>query len=147
MIRLFFAYNLNLKFIYSEKATNFSEISTADLSYVSSNGQIYGGDFTKFCGLLRIYELYHKHLFVIFRNEAVHVKFPKTIDDAKQLGTVLSKYKDKYYAQVLGGVFVTYLFLQTFAIPGSIFLSIVSGYLFPFPVALLLVRFFPIIKG
>ena len=23
-----------------------------------SNGQIYGGDFTKFCGLLRIYELY-----------------------------------------------------------------------------------------
>merc|ERR1711935_200827 len=38
-------------------------------------------------------------------NEAVHVKFPKTIDDAKELGTVLSKYKDKYYAQVLGGVF------------------------------------------
>ena len=28
---------------------------------------------------------------------------------------------------------------QTFAIPGSIFLSIVSGYLFSFPVALLLV--------
>ena len=23
-----------------------------------SNGQIYGGDFAKFCGLLRIYELY-----------------------------------------------------------------------------------------
>lgn len=73
--------------------------------------------------------------------EAVHVKFPKTIEDAKQLGTVLSKYKDKYFAQVLGGVFVTYLFLQTFAIPGSIFLSIVSGYLFPFPVALLLICF------
>merc|ERR1711963_1155150 len=68
-------------------------------------------------------------------------ELPNTIDDAKQLGTVLSKYKDKYYAQVLGGVFVTYLFLQTFAIPGSIFLSIVSGYLFPFPVALLLICF------
>jgi len=38
-------------------------------------------------------------------------------------------------------VFVTYLFLQTFAIPGSIFLSIVSGFLFPFHVALLLVCF------
>lgn len=73
--------------------------------------------------------------------EAEHVKFPKTIDDAKLLGKVLSKYKDKYFAQVLGGVFVTYLFLQTFAIPGSIFLSIVSGYLFPFPVALLLICF------
>jgi uncharacterized membrane protein YdjX (TVP38/TMEM64 family) len=31
------------------------------------------------------------------------------------------------------------LSLQTFAIPGSIFLSILSGFLFPFPVALLLV--------
>ena len=49
---------VKVKFIYSEKATNFYEISTADLSHVSSNGQIYGGDFAKFCGLLRIYELY-----------------------------------------------------------------------------------------
>ena len=39
----------SLKFIYSEKATNFCEISTVDLSYV---------DFAKFYGLLRIYELY-----------------------------------------------------------------------------------------
>ena len=76
-----------------------------------------------------------------FRSEADHVKFPKSIEDAKQLGLVLSRYKDKYYPQVLGGVFVTYLFLQTFAIPGSIFLSIVSGYLFPFMVALLLICF------
>ena len=29
--------------------------------------------------------------------------------------------------------------LQTFAIPGSIFLSILSGFLFPFPLALFLV--------
>ena len=42
-----------IKFIYSEKATNFCEICTVDWSY----GQIFGGDFSKFCGLLRIYEL------------------------------------------------------------------------------------------
>ena len=48
-----------LKFIYSDKATNFWEISTVDLSYVLSNSQIYG-DFAKFCGVLRIYELYLK---------------------------------------------------------------------------------------
>ena len=36
------------KFIYSEKAAKFCEISTVDLSYV--------GDFAKFCGLLSIYE-------------------------------------------------------------------------------------------
>lgn len=73
--------------------------------------------------------------------EVQYVKFPKDIDDAKNLGAVLSRYKDRYYAEVLCGVAVTYLFLQTFAIPGSIFLSIVSGYLFSFPVALLLICF------
>jgi len=75
----------------------------------------------------------------IEETESQHVKFPKDIEDAKRLGIVLSRYKDRYYPQVLCGVAVTYLFLQTFAIPGSIFLSIVSGYLFSFPVALLLV--------
>ena len=43
-----------LKFIYSEKATKFGEISTIHLT---------GGDFAKFCDLFRIYELY---LFLIF---------------------------------------------------------------------------------
>ena len=85
------------------------------------------------------------------------------------MGEVLSQYKELYYPQVLCGVALTYLFLQvkiyfviflinsfinmeleitlhwnqilfkTFAIPGSIFLSIVSGYLFAFPIALFLV--------
>ena len=46
-----------LKLVYPEKATNFCEISTLDLSYIYSNSQIYSGDFAKFCGLFRIYEL------------------------------------------------------------------------------------------
>ena len=50
-----------VKFMYSEKAINFAEISTVDLTGTTSVlhyiGQIYGGDFTKFCGLIRIYEL------------------------------------------------------------------------------------------
>ncbi|KAJ7387870.1 Transmembrane protein 41B [Desmophyllum pertusum] len=45
----------------------------------------------------------------------------------------------KYFTQVLLGFVVIYIFLQTFAIPGSIFLSILSGFLFPFPLALFLV--------
>ena len=50
---------ISLKFINSEKATKFCEISAVDLSYVivCSFSQIYGGDFGKFCGLIRIYEL------------------------------------------------------------------------------------------
>ena len=42
-----------LTFIYSEKATKFCEISFLLLSYV-----VPGGDFSKFCCLLSIYELW-----------------------------------------------------------------------------------------
>uniref|UniRef100_A0A672LWV3 Transmembrane protein 41B-like n=1 Tax=Sinocyclocheilus grahami TaxID=75366 RepID=A0A672LWV3_SINGR len=85
-------------------------------------------------------------MYLLFRNfpelsedERERIKIPKDMDDAKALGTVLSKYKDTYYTQVLLAYFATYIFLQTFAIPGSIFLSILSGYLYPFPLALFLV--------
>lgn len=45
------------------------------------------------------------------------------------------------YSDLTGNSFYlnTFVSLQTFAIPGSIFLSILSGYLFPFPLALFLV--------
>ena len=72
-------------------------------------------------------------------NERQYMKLPMHIEDAKNLGKLLSRYKDLYYVQVLAGLFTTYIFLQTFAIPGSIFLSILSGFLFPFPLALFLV--------
>uniref|UniRef100_G3PSU8 Transmembrane protein 41B n=2 Tax=Gasterosteus aculeatus aculeatus TaxID=481459 RepID=G3PSU8_GASAC len=85
-------------------------------------------------------------MYLVYRNfpelpddEMEKIKIPKDMDDAKALGTVLSKYKDTYYSQVLVAYFATYVFLQTFAIPGSIFLSILSGYLYPFPLALFLV--------
>ncbi|KAI1889822.1 hypothetical protein AGOR_G00166880 [Albula goreensis] len=85
-------------------------------------------------------------MYLVYRNfpdlsddEMEKIKIPKDMDDAKALGTVLSKYKDTYYTQVLLAYFATYVFLQTFAIPGSIFLSILSGYLYPFPLALFLV--------
>jgi len=69
------------------------------------------------------------------------LKFPRTIEDAKVLGQVLSTYKEHHFSQVYIGFLATYVFLQTFAIPGSIFLSIISGFLFPFPLALVSVCF------
>ncbi|CAK1551953.1 unnamed protein product [Leptosia nina] len=72
-------------------------------------------------------------------NERQHLKLPWDLEDAKHLGLVLDRYKDKYFYEVLLGVFLVYIFLQTFAIPGSLFLSILSGFLFPFYFALLLV--------
>lgn len=74
-------------------------------------------------------------------HEKQFIKLPYDIEDAKNLGRVLSKYKDRYYFEVLAAIFIVYIFLQTFAIPGSISLSILSGYLFPFPVALALICF------
>ena len=53
---------LLLKFIHSEKATKFCEIPTNYLTGSTYIGQIIGGDFAKFCGLLRIYELYQAML-------------------------------------------------------------------------------------
>ncbi|KAG7201087.1 hypothetical protein KM043_017629 [Ampulex compressa] len=75
----------------------------------------------------------------LVEDEKQHMKLPLHIEDAKNLGRLLGRYKDLYYFQVLSGLFAMYIFLQTFAIPGSIFLSIMSGFLFPFPVALFLV--------
>uniref|UniRef100_A0A915D014 Transmembrane protein 41B n=1 Tax=Ditylenchus dipsaci TaxID=166011 RepID=A0A915D014_9BILA len=71
--------------------------------------------------------------------EKEHFKYPRSLDDAKLLGKVLSKYKDQHFYKVLAGVAAVYLVLQSFAIPGSIFLTILSGYLFPFPIALAVV--------
>lgn len=74
-------------------------------------------------------------------NERKYIKLPRDMDDARNLGKVLDRYKDKYFFEVLLAVFVAYIFLQTFAIPGSISLSVLSGFLFPFPLALFLVCF------
>ncbi|XP_002130177.2 transmembrane protein 41B isoform X1 [Ciona intestinalis] len=72
-------------------------------------------------------------------DEKAKVKLPRDMEDAKELGRVLSKYKDMYYYEVTSAFFITYIFLQTFAIPGSVFLSILSGFLYPFYIALFLV--------
>uniref|UniRef100_A0A914CVI4 Transmembrane protein 41B n=1 Tax=Acrobeloides nanus TaxID=290746 RepID=A0A914CVI4_9BILA len=72
-------------------------------------------------------------------SEKQHFKYPRSIDDAKKLGKVLSRYKEQHFYTVLSGITAVYIMLQSFAIPGSIFLTILSGYLFPFSIALTLV--------
>ncbi|XP_058063813.1 transmembrane protein 41B [Anopheles bellator] len=74
-------------------------------------------------------------------SEKQYIKVPFDIEDAKQLGRVLDRYKDLYNLEVMFGIILVYIFLQTFAIPGSLFLSILSGFLYSFPVALTLVCF------
>jgi len=63
-------------------------------------------------------------------DEKKHVKLPKNMDDARALGNVLETYTEEYFGQVIYCYFTTYIFLQTFSIPGSVFLSVLAGYLF-----------------
>ncbi|KAK0394661.1 hypothetical protein QR680_000862 [Steinernema hermaphroditum] len=71
--------------------------------------------------------------------EREHFKLPLNLDDAKNLGKVLLHYREDHYYTVMIGLASVYLMLQSFAIPGSIFLTILSGYLFDLRVALFLV--------
>lgn len=48
-------------------------------------------------------------VFFLYSDEMEKIKIPKDMDDAKALGTVLSKYKDTYYTQVLVAYFATYI--------------------------------------
>lgn len=46
---------------------------------------------------------------IFFSDEMKKIKIPKDMEDAKALGTVLSKYKDTFYTQVLVAYFTTYV--------------------------------------
>ncbi|XP_065077540.1 transmembrane protein 41B [Ochlerotatus camptorhynchus] len=93
--------------------------------------------FTSLFAMIYVYAMFPE----LEESEKQYIKVPFDIDDAKQLGRVLDRYKDLYYLEVMSGVVLVYIFLQTFAIPGSLFLSILSGFLYNFPVALTLVCF------
>uniref|UniRef100_A0A0K0F181 Transmembrane protein 41 homolog (inferred by orthology to a C. elegans protein) n=1 Tax=Strongyloides venezuelensis TaxID=75913 RepID=A0A0K0F181_STRVS len=93
-----------------------------------------------------VLSIYSVALYIIYLNfpslgedEIIHIKYPRNLEDAKQLGVVLSRYTDKHYYIVLSAVVALYIVLQSFAIPGSLFLTFLSGYLFNFYHACLLV--------
>lgn len=90
--------------------------------------------FGSLASLIAIYMTYPSFT----EEESRYLQFPTDFEKAKELGLVLSHYKDKYYYQVLGGVILTYTFVMSFGIPGGMLMSLVSGYLFSFPSALLL---------
>ncbi|KAM9421983.1 transmembrane protein 41B isoform 1-T1 [Salvelinus alpinus] len=134
--------SVSLVTLHEEPKTKFNEAQTLKETRYTGGGSAR----MSLLILLSVFTCAASVMYLVYRNfpelnndEMATMKIPKDMDDAKALGTVLSKYKDTYYTQVLVAYFTTYIFLQTFAIPGSIFLSILSGYLYPFPLALFLV--------
>ncbi|KAF9098204.1 hypothetical protein BGX23_006808 [Mortierella sp. AD031] len=67
--------------------------------------------------------------------------FPHSLEDLEALRKILSVYMDKHYYRVMFGFLTIYLYLQTFSVPGSMWLSILGGALFKFWVALIMVSF------
>ena len=58
--------------------------------------------------MYNIYIFYSKCC-LFCREEVKKVKIPKNMDDAKELGKVLYKYKDSNYYEVMGAFFITYI--------------------------------------
>lgn len=52
----------------------------------------------------------YAHFFIQFgRSEKKHIKLPLDIEDAKQLGQVLDRYKEMYYVEVMSAVVLFYI--------------------------------------
>ncbi|CAM6117240.1 unnamed protein product [Calypogeia fissa] len=66
-------------------------------------------------------------------------RFPTNLEELKVIREVLEVYQKEHRRQVQIGIICLYLFLQTFVIPGSIFINILAGSLYGFYEALFLV--------
>ncbi|KAL9382484.1 hypothetical protein Peur_025519 [Populus x canadensis] len=69
------------------------------------------------------------------------LKLPRTISDLRLLKDNLATYANEYPAQFILGYCSTYIFMQTFMIPGTIFMSLLAGALFGVVRGLFLVVF------
>ncbi|KAJ8513497.1 hypothetical protein OPV22_003931 [Ensete ventricosum] len=58
------------------------------------------------------------------------LKLPRTLEDIQYLRDNLESYTTDYTIQVLVGYCTVYIFMQTFMIPGTIFMSLLAGSLF-----------------
>lgn len=58
------------------------------------------------------------------------LKLPRTLEDLRILRDHLERYTSDYTIQVLVGYCTVYIFMQTFMIPGTVFMSLLAGSLF-----------------
>ena len=56
-----------------------------------------------------IMTLLFTNILLTYREDKERFHFPTDIEGAKDLGRVLSKYKNSHYYTVLGGIIVTYI--------------------------------------
>ncbi|KAG2253968.1 hypothetical protein Bca52824_084104 [Brassica carinata] len=83
---------------------------------------------------LGVFLVFSSGLFCIYMTmpaaEFVKLKLPRSISDLRLLKDNLADYANEYPAQFVLGYCATYIFMQTFMIPGTIFMSLLAGALF-----------------
>ncbi|KAH0938366.1 hypothetical protein HID58_005827 [Brassica napus] len=85
-------------------------------------------------GISRRLPVFSSGLFCIYITmpsaEFGKLKLPRSISDLRLLKDNLANYANEYPAQFVLGYCATYIFMQTFMIPGTIFMSLLAGALF-----------------
>ncbi|KAL8482583.1 hypothetical protein ACS0TY_028041 [Phlomoides rotata] len=74
-------------------------------------------------------------------SESEMLKLPRTLADLRMLKVQVASYAGIYPAKFILGYCSTYIFMQTFMIPGTIFMSLLAGALFGVGRGLILVVF------
>ncbi|KAK2463469.1 hypothetical protein APHAL10511_004555 [Amanita phalloides] len=69
-------------------------------------------------------------------DDRTHLKLPRSFEQLQDLNSLLKKYRDIYPYRIVVCYIVTYLFLQAFSLPGSMYLSILGGAVWGVPIAL-----------
>ncbi|QRV89486.1 Golgi apparatus membrane protein TVP38 [Ceratobasidium sp. AG-Ba] len=64
------------------------------------------------------------------------LRIPKSFNQLQELNTLLKKYRDVYPYRIFVCYVITYLYLQAFSLPGSMYLSILGGAVWGVPRAL-----------
>lgn len=70
------------------------------------------------------------HLAPASESDNVHLRFPSTLADLKELSEILIEYLEHAKVYVLILFISAYLFKQAFAVPGSVFMNVLGGAVF-----------------
>ncbi|KAK0576134.1 hypothetical protein LWI29_012383 [Acer saccharum] len=99
----------------------------------------------EFAAFVGVFLLFASGLFCIYLTmppaDYGKLKLPRTIAELRTLKDNLAMYASDYRAQFILGYCSTYIFMQTFMIPGTIFMSLLAGALFGVIRGLVLVVF------
>lgn len=95
--------------------------------------------FVIFFSIISIIIYHFPNLILNDQNEIIN--FPKNVDEMRKFVKIFQKNSESHYYKVLFLFSIIYIFLQSFAIPGPVILSILSGALYGKLKGLILVSF------